>query len=101
MAGHVMIGHQITVLGDDGTAADGLHFDLAPFAKFSRDHANAHQSAAQLIIGLIDLGAKGGRRTVLILGAATDRDGHDQNEARHNRRAEASRNETRNHVDVI
>ena len=43
MTGDVVVGDNVTFLGDDRPAADSLHFDFAPLAIIGGDHANPHQ----------------------------------------------------------
>ena len=53
--GHMVVGDQITVLGDDRPAADGLHFHLAPFVVLGRHDLNAHEGRLHPGDGQIDL----------------------------------------------
>ena len=65
MPGHVMVGDQKTVLGDDGAAADGLLLDFAPIAEVGGNHLDPHQGGADMCDGGIHLRwrARGRRAT--------------------------------------
>ena len=48
VAGHVVVGDEVSVFGNNRPAADRLHFDFAPFAVFSGDDVNPHQGRFDL-----------------------------------------------------
>src|SRR3982751_4012353 len=49
MTGDMMIGDEVTVLGNDRAAAHGLHLHFAPFTILGRNHVNAHEGWPQLV----------------------------------------------------
>ena len=61
MAGDMVVGDEVSVLGNDRPAADGLHFDFAPLAVFGGDDANPHQGRFDLGNRRINLRPQRGR----------------------------------------